>query len=125
MSARESLKYVELKTGYSDNGPAWIGYVKTSRTEQTIYFNGHALQKSERGTYRDVETGEFYWVSGVKKNGQDRHRAGSGKVLVEKRALEDYLRFVGTNKLDKSKCVVIEELIDTDIAKFRDLLNEV
>ena len=21
------LMYIELKTGYSDNGPAWIGYV--------------------------------------------------------------------------------------------------
>ena len=24
------LMYMELKTGYSDDGPAWIGYVKTS-----------------------------------------------------------------------------------------------
>lgn len=23
-----NLIYIELKTGYSDNGPAWIGYVK-------------------------------------------------------------------------------------------------
>lgn len=23
------LMYIELKTGYSDDGPAWIGYVKT------------------------------------------------------------------------------------------------
>ena len=25
------LMYIELKTGYSDDGPAWIGYVKTSK----------------------------------------------------------------------------------------------
>ena len=23
------LMYIELKTGYSDDGPAWIGYVRT------------------------------------------------------------------------------------------------
>ena len=26
-----NLMYIELKTGYSDDGPAWIGYVKTSK----------------------------------------------------------------------------------------------
>lgn len=30
------LMYIELKTGYSDDGPAWIGYVKTSKTKSTI-----------------------------------------------------------------------------------------
>ena len=33
------LMYIELKTGYSDGGPAWIGYVKTSKSKKTIYFN--------------------------------------------------------------------------------------
>ena len=33
------LMYIELKTGYSDDGPAWIGYVKTSKSRKTIYFN--------------------------------------------------------------------------------------
>jgi hypothetical protein len=32
-----------------------------------------------------METGESFWVSGVKKNGQDRHWAGFGKVMVEAR----------------------------------------
>ncbi len=31
------LMYIELKTGYSDDGPAWIGYVKTSKSKKTIY----------------------------------------------------------------------------------------
>ena len=39
------LMYIELTTGYSDDGPAWIGYVKTSKTKNTIYFNDHAFQK--------------------------------------------------------------------------------
>jgi len=47
------------------------------------------------GNYVDWETGEAFWVSGVKKNGQDRHWAGSGKVLVEAAALSDYLHNQG------------------------------
>ena len=83
------LRYVELKSGYSDNGPAWIGYVTSSKTGRTLYFNGRGLLKlkgqrrQDAGNYMDVESGEGFWVSGVKKNGEDRHWAGSGKVLVE------------------------------------------
>ncbi|CBL19145.1 hypothetical protein [Ruminococcus sp. SR1/5] len=29
-----NLMYIELKTGYSDDGPAWIGYVKTSKVRK-------------------------------------------------------------------------------------------
>ncbi len=35
----KELMYIECKSGYNDDGPAWIGYVKTSRTYRTIYFN--------------------------------------------------------------------------------------
>ena len=45
----KDLMYIELKTGYSDDGPAWIGYVKTSKTKKTIYFNDHAFQKYNGG----------------------------------------------------------------------------
>lgn len=32
-----NLMYIELKMGYSDDYPAWIGYVKTSKSKKTIY----------------------------------------------------------------------------------------
>ena len=41
-----------------------------------------------------METGESFWVSGVKKNGEDRHWAGSGKVLIEAAAVSDYLKTI-------------------------------
>lgn len=41
-----NLMYIELKMGYSDDDPAWIGYVKTSKSKKTIYFNDHAFQKN-------------------------------------------------------------------------------
>ena len=64
----KDLMYIELKTGYSDDGPAWIGYVKTSKTKKTIYFNNHAFQKynGNYANYIDIENGDEYWISGLK-----------------------------------------------------------
>jgi hypothetical protein len=66
--------YVELKSGYHDNGPAWIGRVAFSKTGRTIYYRGKSLRRIPGGgifaNHRDIETGEEYWVSGVKKNGE-------------------------------------------------------
>ena len=33
-----NLMYIELKTRYSDDGPAWIGYVKTSKRRKFLTF---------------------------------------------------------------------------------------
>ena len=44
------LMYIELKTGYCDNGPAWIGRVQKSRAGRTVYFNGKAFKRDGRGS---------------------------------------------------------------------------
>jgi hypothetical protein len=55
------FRYIELKTGYDDNGPAWIGRAKRSRSGQTVYFNGCTFKRAGlRGTYIDRETREEY-----------------------------------------------------------------
>jgi hypothetical protein len=70
---KSELKYIELKTGYTSNGPAWIGKVEVSKSGKTVYFNGHALKGNGHGACSDIETHAVYWISGIKKNGQDRH----------------------------------------------------
>jgi len=124
------LRYIELKSGHSDNGPAWIGYVTPSKTGRTLYFNGRGLMKLKGqrrgvpgGNYVDMEKGESFWVSGVKKNGEDRHWAGSGKVLVEAAALSDYLDVIGAKTLDRSRCEVTDAIRPTDIKKLSELSN--
>jgi hypothetical protein len=124
------LRYIELKSGHADNGPAWIGYVTPSKTGRTLYFNGRGLmkQKGQRrgesgGNYVDMETSESFWVSGVKKNGEDRHWAGSGKVLVEAAALSDYLKVIGAKTLDGSRCEVTNAIRPTDIERLSQLAN--
>ena len=82
----KDLMYIELKTGYSDDGPAWIGYVKTSKTKKTIYFNDHAFQKYNGGysNYVDIENGDEYWISGLKKRESNHHWARSEERRVGK-----------------------------------------
>jgi len=43
------LKYIELKSGFSHDGPAWIAYVQKSKTGQSLYFNGKSLKKFKGG----------------------------------------------------------------------------
>ena len=37
-----------------------------------MYFNNQAFKGNGHGSCRDIETGDLYWISGVKKNEQNR-----------------------------------------------------
>jgi hypothetical protein len=75
------------------------------------------------GNYLDMETHEDFWVSGVKKNGQDRHWAGSGKVMIEAATLSEYLEITGTVAVDRSRFEITHDIVPTDIRKFAILAN--
>lgn len=120
------IKYIELKTGYADNGPAWIGKVKTSKAGTTVYFNDHAFQKWNCGigNYIDIETGDVYWISGVKKNGEDRHWAGKGKIIIDRKIIPRYLQFIGQEQLNPYN-FIIEDIDDVfPIDRIAMLLNK-
>jgi len=108
------IRYIEIKTGYSDDGPAWIGKVKLSKSGQTIYFNDKAFRKGQStyGNYYDVETKEDYWISRVKKDGTDRHWAGHGKIFLDKSIVQEYLDLTGQKAVDSSRfqLIVIPEV---------------
>lgn len=120
------LRYIELKSGYADDGPAWIGRVKISRTGTTIYFNDHAYRKccGISGNYIDIETEEEYWISGVKKDGTDRHWDGSGKIIMDTKVVDEYLELIGKTELDTSK-FILEEIPDCfPVERIHRRLNE-
>lgn len=125
---KEEIKYIELKSGYSDNGPAWICRVDSSKSGNTIYFNKMALKKLKRpgigANHFNVETGDEYWISNVKKNGQDRHWAGSGKILIDEEVVSDYLALVDFDSLDKTKFEIIKIEKDFDKSRFNELENK-
>lgn len=102
------LLYVELKTGYNSNGPAWIGRGHFSKTGRTIYFNGKAFEGGRVGSiHSELLTRDHYWISGVKKDMTDRHWIGSGKIQLDRNCLPEYLTFVGLAELPKSKYEVV------------------
>ncbi len=103
---KSRLIYVELKSGCGDRGPAWIGYGEYSKSGRTIYFNDQAFQSSKgRGiaNFYDLETGEIYWISGIKREGGDKHWAGGGVISVDQEALEDYLTVRDLTELDPKR----------------------
>ena len=123
----KQIKYIELKSGFGDGGPAWISEVRFSKSGNTIYFNDSALKKMKNpgigSNHFDIETGEEYWISGFKKNGQDRHWAGGGKVLIDEDIIEDYLNEVDFSILDKKYFEIIELVKDFKLSRFNDLEN--
>jgi hypothetical protein len=44
--------YVELKSGWNDDGPAWISRVTFSKTGRTVYFHGRALRGIKGGSVK-------------------------------------------------------------------------
>jgi hypothetical protein len=119
---KSRLMYVELKTGYSDNGPAWIGKASFSKTGRTIYFNGQAFRGGRLGgNHHEVESGDTYWISGVKKDGSDRHWAGAGGIKIDKAAISEYLAFLKKSELPKNKF----EIVELDNNPSKEMMNEI
>jgi len=91
---KRRLMYVENKDGLIDGANARIGYVTFSRTAATVYYRGRQLQKAKgggmRGNFFDVETGDEYWLSGVKKRGSNVHWAESASVYIDDDARAEY-----------------------------------
>jgi len=73
---KSRIMYIENKSdGDGLMGHARIGRVTFSKTGKTIYYRGAELQSLKgqgfKANYIDVNSGDEYWISGPKKNGQD------------------------------------------------------
>ena len=125
---RTELKYIELINGFSHDGPAWIGLISFSKSGKTVYFDGKAFQRvgSDRtaGNFYDIESGDEYWISGVKKNMTDRHKFGGGKIFVEKRILSKYLKVIDKTELPKAEFELTEVDIEIPIERINEIENE-
>ncbi|MCP3870426.1 MAG: hypothetical protein GY703_20510 [Gammaproteobacteria bacterium] len=121
----DNVRYIELKSGYSDDGPAWIARVRFSKSKKSIYFN-NMLLKSLKGSgiganYYDLESGDQYWVSGVKKQEWNRHTYGKGDVMIEKSLIDWFCKHI--NYLEKSFLIPIDDLPESDIQRLNQLEN--
>ena len=117
--------YIENKSA-GHNGSAWIGFVEFSKSGQSVYFNNKALKKLKSvgisGNHFDIETGEEYWVSGVKRNGEDRHKFGGGKIMLDKNSISEYLKLVDFEIIEDKKFEIIE-FEATNKNKFTEIEN--
>jgi len=56
-------------------GPARIGRVRFSKSGKSVHYQGRTLRtlagSGFKANYFDTATGEQYWISGCKKNGED------------------------------------------------------
>lgn len=88
------VMFIENKDGLIDGVAARIGWVRFSKTGRTVYYRGRELVRLKgggvRGNHLDVETREEYWVSGIKKRGQNTHQYESVSVQVDDDALSAY-----------------------------------
>ena len=87
--------FIENKSGGGGlSGPARIGRVRFSKTGKTIYYKDAELQSLKgygyKANYYDVNTKEWYWVSGPKKNGQDT--LYPDQIVIDEDAREEYWR---------------------------------
>jgi len=73
-------------------GPGRIGRVGFSKTGRTLYYGGRSLSSLHgsgyKTTHRDDESGEDYWISGPRKDGQDT--LYPGLVEIDDDVREEY-----------------------------------
>jgi hypothetical protein len=84
--------YIENKS-VSLSGEARIGRVSFSKTMQTMYYDGKEFLKVKDGFKHnciEAETGDEYWISGCRKDGDDRLYGEKIPVHIDENVREDY-----------------------------------
>ena len=89
---KRRLMYIENKNGTILGSDARIGWVTFSKTGRTVYYAGKSflVAKGISGNHIDEESGEEYWISGVKKRGSNVHYAESASFVIDEDAREAY-----------------------------------
>ena len=95
------VMYIENKDGDIDGISARIGWVKFSKSGKSVYYRDRMLLRGQgvKGNHFDEETGEEYWVSGIKKQGSNAHWAEKTEFKIDEDALEEYERIKSANGL--------------------------
>jgi hypothetical protein len=89
------IMYIEFK-GEGLTGPARIGRVSFSKSGATLYYRGKSFRSLKgdgfKANYYDVETGDHYWISGPRRDGQDALYATHVMPEIDEDVREEYLR---------------------------------
>ncbi|MCP5420146.1 MAG: 1-deoxy-D-xylulose-5-phosphate synthase [Gammaproteobacteria bacterium] len=75
MRPSSQIMYIESKVNDGLVGPARIGRVKFSKSGKSIIYDGKTFETLKgsgfKANYFDVESGDYYWISGCRKDGRD------------------------------------------------------
>ena len=88
------VMYIENKHGKIDDFEAHVGWVTFSKSGNSVYYRDLILTKIKgggvSGNFSDQETGDEYWISGIKKVGTNQHWAKSVKIHIDEDAAAEY-----------------------------------
>ena len=89
---KSRIMYIERKAGNLE-GEARIGRVTFSKSGKSFYYRGKEFRSLKgmgfKSNYYDVDTHDDYWISGPKRDGQDR-LYGGGSVEIGDDVREEY-----------------------------------
>jgi hypothetical protein len=92
------IMYIENKSAQHEGqsgvqGPARIGRVTFSKTGKSLYYKGKIFRSLKghgfKANYYDVESGEHYWISGPRRDGNDG-LYGPSPTPIDDDAREEY-----------------------------------
>ena len=93
MGHKSRIMYIERKAG-NLTGASRIGLVTFSKTGATIYYGGREFKSLKgagfKANYYDVETGEEYWISGPRKDGNDALYATNIATEIDEDVRNEY-----------------------------------
>lgn len=95
--ARSRIMYIENKQESLDSAGR-IGRVYFSKSGKTLYYRGQRF-RSLRGSgfkanYFDIESGAHYWISGPKKDGNNRLYGGSCGVTIDEDVRAEFKKLI-------------------------------
>jgi hypothetical protein len=90
---KSRIMYIEDKTD-GLRGPARIGRVTFSKSGRTLSYGGKSFQSLKgagfKANYREIESGDQYWISGCKRDGSDRLYDERVRVEIDDDVREEY-----------------------------------
>lgn len=91
--------YIENKSEGLE-GSARIGRVYFSKTGKTLYYRGLTFQSLKgagfKANYFELESGDEYWISGPKKDQNDRLYGGNMGVVIDEDVKNEYQEYLRT-----------------------------
>lgn len=91
------IMYLEDKSSGLE-GDARIGRVYFSKTGKTLYYKGRRFQSLKgngfKSNFMDVDNGDEFWISGPRKDRNDRLYGGSRGVEIDEDVRDEYYKLI-------------------------------